>query len=260
MQHIGDLQPLERPYARSTAAPAGRYKASRSRWRFAIGSFEIGFDSASEHVQTESGSAAQPSFGQKLFIMVGMLSICLLVIALVGWLWSARGPTWGGETVSAAIIDRSPPPTQDKDATGDSPSSGQTPTLIPVERPAAFLSAVIEKRAPAPAVAPARRAAVPIAQGEAIAPKAAENPARPVAAPDEAIVQSGNFLLIPSVDRAVGLAMKSGEAQNWTAGPYHGVVVVSEAEPQDGKSCRDGTILLRDGTIKGRTQRFERCL
>ncbi|MCW2389354.1 hypothetical protein M2333_002400 [Sphingobium sp. B11D3B] len=254
MQHIGDLQPLERTYARRTET-VGHYKASRSRWRFAIGSLEIGFDRASEQLHARSGVDARPGLAQKLLIAAGMVSISLLVIALAGWLWSARGPIWGGETVSAAIIDHAPRATESEDAT----PAGQQPTLIPADRPAPFLSAVIEKRATAPAFAPAKQATVPIAQGQAIAPKSDEAPTLPSATPDEAIVQSGNFLLIPAVDRAVGLALKSGDAQNWMAGSYHGIVVVGDAVVQDGKSCRDGTILLRDGTIKGRTQTFQRC-
>jgi len=252
MQHMGDLQPLERPFSQGARAPAGRYSAKRSHWRFAIGSLEIGFDRASEQIQAATERRGS-GLGERLLILFGMLCVTLLVIALVGWLWSARGPVLGGATVSAAIIDRSP-------AHESEPLAGRPGVAVPTERPSAFLSAVIEERAPAPAMAPARRAAVPIAQGEAIAPRPMDMAAGRAPAPDESLVQSGNFMLIPNVERAVGLAMGSGEAQNWAAGQYHGLVVVGEALSRAGKSCREGAILLRDGSAQGRTQSFERCL
>lgn len=259
MQHVGDLQPLERAYQRNNQVPVGRYSAKRSRWRFAIGSLEIGFDRASEKIHAEVGRNG-PGWLQRTLILFGLLCVSLLVIAVAGWLWSARGPIWGGDTVSAAIVERSEP----ADVSGLSPQSSVAPAIgaadeSATERPA-FIRAVIEKRPDAPALAPAPKAAVEIAQGQAFAPRPAQETNAAAITPDEAVVASGNFLLIPPVERAVGIAMQSGEAQNWTAGDYHGVVVVGDAEEKNDKSCRMGTILLRDGTPKGRTQSFERCL
>lgn len=256
MQHIGDLQPFRRPDLFTEQAPVGRYSAKRSRWRFAVGSLEVGFDRASEQLQAEtqqpSRDAQGESFGRRLMIIVGVICTTALTIALAGWLWSSNGPFASGETVSAAIVDMS--------QIAPSNATATPKTIIPTEQPAAFLSAVIEDRKPAPLAAPARRAHAQIAQGGTIAPKPAEESSAATATPDDAIVSSGNYLLIPSVDNAVGLALRSGEPQNWQAGAYHGLVVVGDAVEKDGKSCRDGTVLLRDGSIKGRTQTFERCL
>ena len=261
MRHMGDLQSLGRLDSPGGRAPIGSYSARRSHWRFAIGSLEVGFDRASEriHAETAQPRRAQGGFGQRVMILLGMAFLTLLTIIVAGWLGSSDGPVIGGETVSAAIIDRSAVHRAPADA-GAGPAGMQDRVVIPTERPAAFLSAVIEERAPAPAVPPAARAVTPIAQGEAIAPRPAEEQSTAAVVPDEAVLQSGNFLLIPNVERAVGLAMRSGDAQNWAAGTYHGVVVVGDANPREGKSCREGTILLRDGTTQGRTQSFERCL
>lgn len=260
MQHFGDLQPLGQPDFFVERAPMGRYSARRSRWRFAVGSLEVGFDRASEELHAETARPAAPlparsDFGRRLMILVAGLCAALLAATLAGWMWSSRSAIAGGETLSAAIVERGHAGPENRAATPESER-----IVIPTERPAAFLSAVIEQRAPAPAAAPAPRAAVPIAQGQAIAPRPAAEPGRPSPAPDEAVVASGNFLLIPSVSRAVSLAMASGEAQNWTAGAFHGLVVVGDASPREGKACRQGTVLLRDGSAQGRTQSFERCI
>jgi len=258
MQHIGDLQPFRRPDLFTEQVPVGRYSAKRSRWRFAVGSLEVGFDRASEQLQAEtpqpSRAAQSESLGRRLMLIVGVICTTALTIALAGWLWSSTGPLASGETVSAAIVDMS----QIKPSNAATTFAPQT--TIPTEQPAAFLSAVIEERKPAPLAAPAPRAKAQIAQGVTIAPKPAEEKSAAIASPDDAIVSSGNYLLIPSVDNAVGLALRSGEPQNWQAGTYHGLVVVGDAVEKDGKTCRDGTVLLRDGSIKGRTQTFERCL
>jgi hypothetical protein len=259
MQHIGDLQPLRQPDFLADHAPLGRYSAKRSRWRFAVGSLEVGFDRATEQLHAETPRAAQTrqtsDFGSRLMMLVGVMTTALLTVALVGWLWSTRGIALGGETVSASIVDRG----EAMPAANLAVPTGK-PLVIPTDKPVARLSALIEQRKPAPAVAPAPRAAVAIASGEAIKPKPAADPARTTPAPDEAIVASGNYLLIPGVSRAASLAMTSGEAQNWTAGNYHGIVVVGDAEARDGKRCRQGTVLLRDGSNEGRTQRFDRCI
>ena len=258
MQHIGDLQPFRRPDLFTEQAPVGRYSAKRSRWRFAVGSLEVGFDRASEQLQAETlqptRATQSDSFGRRLMLIVGVTCTTALTIALAGWLWSSNGPLASGETVSAAIVDMS----QIKPSSAASTPANQT--VIPTEQPAAFLSAVIEERKPAPLAAPAPRAKVQIAQGETIAPKPAQESSATTATPDDAIVSSGNYLLIPSVDNAVALALRSGEPQNWQAGAYHGLIVVGDAVEKDGKTCRDGTVLLRDGSVKGRTQTFERCL
>ncbi len=259
MQHIGDLQPFGPPDYLADHAPLGRYSAKRSRWRFAVGSLEVGFDRATEQIQAETPRTAReaprPDFGRRLMVLVGTLTTSALVLATAGWFWSNRGEAiLGGETVSASIIDRGDAIPHDKLA----PTIG-TPIVIPTPQAPARLSALIEQRKPAPAAAPAARATVPIADGQAIRPRAAPEAGKAVPAPDEAIVSSGNFLLIPSVARAVGQAMASGDAQNWVAGDYHGLVVVGDAEARDGKSCRQGTVLLRDGSAQGRTQKFERC-
>ncbi|BAK68491.1 hypothetical protein SLG_38160 [Sphingobium sp. SYK-6] len=254
MQHFGDLQPLGRPDFFAEQAPVGRYSARRSRWRFAVGSLEVGFDRASETIDAETPrqqAGPRLDFAQRLMILVGTISCAALLLALAGWMWSKRGSSiMGGETVSAAIIDR-------EDAAAPA-RPDETPVVIPTKAVPTRLTAVIERQAAAPAVAPTKRASVAIAQGEAIAPKAAA--IGPASAPDEAIVASGNYLLIPSVAHALSTAMASGEAQNWVAGNYHGLVVVGDAELKDSKRCRQGTVLLRDGSLQGRTQRFERCL
>lgn len=258
MQHMGDLQPFGPPDYLADRAPLGSYSAKRSRWRFAVGSLEVGFDRASEQIHADTLKQARPvprtDFGRRLMILVGTLTTAVILVGLGGWLWSERGSLLGGETVSAAIIDRGDAIPQDKLTPG-----AASPTLIPTATPPVRLTAVIEQRKPAPSVAPAPSARVQIAEGMAIQPKPAPETGKAGPSPDEAIVASGNFLLIPSVDRAVGQAMASGEAQNWAAGKYHGLVVVGDADVQDGKSCRQGTVLLRDETTQGRTQKFERC-
>ena len=261
MPHIGDLQPFRPPDYMIDGAPRGHYSARRSRWRLAIGSLELGFDRASERIDTapsrppaatsRSDSGPRPDFGWRLMALVGTLATAALLLAVAGWVWSTRGEgIRGGETVSAAIIDH-----------GDAADPARTspPVIAPAARKPVRLSAMIEQRAPAPAVAPAPRAAVPIAAGQAIRPQPAVAGDKAAPAPDEAIVSSGNFLLIPPIARAVAQAVADGEAQNWVASHYHGVVVVGDAEQRDGKSCRQGTVLLRDGSAQGRTQRFERC-
>jgi len=260
MQHIGDLQPLRQPDFLADHAPLGRYSAKRSRWRFAVGSLEVGFDRASEELQAETPRMAQSAprsdFGQRLLILMGGLSTTVLALAVAGWLWSSRGTLLGGETVSASIIDRS-----EAMPSAHAALAAQTPLVIPTARPpAARLSAVIERHEPAPAMAPAPRAVLPIASGLAIQPKPAADAGNVSPAPDDAIVASGNFLLIPGVSQAVTAAMVSGEAQSWMAGSYHGLVVMGDKQAKDGKTCRQGTVLLRDGSEKGRTQTFERCL
>lgn len=277
MQHSGDLQPFRPPDYMVEHAPHGRYSARRSRWRFAIGSLELGFDRASERIETQTPRPAppapRPDFGWRLMALVGTLVTAALLLAVAGWFWSTHraGGIKGGETVSAAIIERGGPAGTDPLAGASHPSgngaSPAAPTVIPTAASAgaraapepARLSAVIEQRAAAPAVAPAPRAAVPIAAGQAIRPQPAVAGDKAAPAPDEAIVSSGNFLLIPPVARAVAQAVAGGEAQNWVAGHYHGVVVVGDAEQRNGKTCRQGTVLLRDGSAQGRTQRFERC-
>lgn len=257
MQHFGDLQPLGQPDILTDQPPIGSYSARRSRWRFAVGSLEVGFDRASEEIRTEPRAAHAPAtprldFGTRLMILLGMLGSMALVVGGAGWLWSSRAALASGESVSASIVER-----EAGFAKGPLTPAG-APTVIPTKRPPSRLSAVIEQRTPAPAAAPAPRASLPIAQGAAIAPREAEeNGFTPT--PDEAIVSSGNFLLIPSVASAVAQAMADGEAQNWVAGRYHGVVVVGPGDVRDGKTCRQGTVLLRDGTTQGHTQRFERC-
>jgi hypothetical protein len=259
MQHMGDLQPLGQPDFLSGSAPLGRYSARRSRWRFAVGSLEVGFDRASESIEAETPRAAQAAphsgFGRRLMILVGTATTVLLTIALAGLAWSSRGRFIAGETLSAAIVDRGEAMPQNAAV-----APGGKPILIPTAKPEnRRLVALIEQGRTAPAAAPAPRAAVQIANGRAIAPRPAIASSLAKASPDEAIVSSGNYLLIPAVSRAVGQAMASGEAQNWNAGDYHGLVVVGDAEPRDGKVCRQGTVLLRDGSTQGRTQKFERC-
>jgi len=258
MQHFGDLQPLGQPDIFADQVPIGRYSARRSRWRFAVGSLEVGFDRASEEIRAERQAAPPPpprlDFGARLMILIGILGSVALVIGGAGWLWSSRAALASGESVSASIIEREAAFTK-----GPVTPSAGAPTVIPTKRPPTRLSAVIAQRAPAPAAAPAPRASLPIAEGEAIAPRPPREETRLAAPPDEAIVSSGNFLLIPSVADAVAQAMTDGEAQTWIAGRYHGLVVVSPGEVKDGKTCRQGTVLLRDGTNQGRTQRFERC-
>ncbi|MBT2186297.1 hypothetical protein [Sphingobium nicotianae] len=260
MRHLGDLQPLGQPDIFADHPTLGRYSAKRSRWRFAVGSLEVGFDRASESLHAETPRPVQAAprggdFGRRLMTLVGVLSTVILTVALAGWLWTSRGVMLGGETVKASIIDR-----------GDAIPSAQrapgvtTATVIPTPHPTARLTALIEQRRPAPAVAPSPRAVVPIASGGVVKAQAADDSDKAAPSPDEAIVASGNYLLIPSVSRAVTQAMSSGEAQNWTAGVYHGLVVVGDVEPRDGKSCRQGTILLRDGSQQGRTQKFDRCV
>lgn len=260
MQHIGDLEPLGQPDFFADHAPLGRYSAKRSRWRFAVGSLQVGFDRASEQIQAERGRSGQQAtrradFGQRLMILVGTLSTIILSIAAAGWLWSSRGAILGGsERVETPIVDRGAAAPHERNA------ARPAQTVIPTPPPKARLTAMIERGDTAPAVAPAPRAKVPIAEGKAIEPRPAAENALANRAPDQGIVASGNFLLIPAVGFAVAQAMTSGEAQNWEAGTYHGLVVVGDPDRRDGKSCRQGTVLLRDGSNQGRTQRFERCV
>ena len=259
MQHFGDLQPLGQPDILTDHAPIGSYSARRSRWRFAVGSLEVGFDRATEEVRAERRSAAAPpprlDFGARLMMLVGILGSVALIVAGAGWAWSSRASALAsGESVSASIVEH-----ESAFARGPATASSGAPTVIPTGRPPSRLSAVIAQRAPAPAVAATPRASLQIAEGETIAPRPASDDTRLAPTPDDAIVSSGNFLLIPSVASAVARAMADGEAQNWIAGRYHGVVVVGPGEVDGGKTCRQGTVLLRDGTTQGRTQRFDRC-
>lgn len=119
--------------------------------------------------------------------------------------------------------------------------------------------------APAPAEpvaarpAPAARIATPAPRVEpafAEPPRAKEPPAK--AMPD-ATALSGSLERNPAVARAISRAMTSGEVQDWSSGPLSGVVVVGEAYEADGRVCREGSILARDGGPTGRTESFERC-
>lgn len=277
MPHGGDLQPIRPPDYMNVRASQGRYSARRSGWRFAIGSLELAFDRASERIEMAPPRPAQPhpaqphpapphfvrpDLGWRLMALIGTLATAALVLAGTGWFWASRGAGMrGGQTLSAAIIQHDDiPPDRAGHGGADAagvPSSARA-TAAAASKPV-HLSAVIEQGKAAPAMAPSPRAAVPIAAGQAIQPQAPAQSDRAAPPPDEAIVSSGNFLLIPPVARAVSQAVANGEAKNWVAGPYHGVVVVGDVELRDGKRCRQGTVLLRDGSAQGRTQRFERC-
>lgn len=111
-----------------------------------------------------------------------------------------------------------------------------------------------------PAPAPVARIAAPAPRAEPsfAEPPRAKEPAAAKAMPDAGAL-SGSLERNPAVARAISRAMTSGEVQDWSSGPLSGVVVVGEAYDADGRVCREGSILARDGGPTGRTESFERC-
>lgn len=257
MQHFGDLQPLGQQDIITGQAPLGRrYVASRSRWRFAMGRVEIGFHREHEEISAESRpvraritadqiaarrEADGRGIGERFMLLLGVATALVLVTGATGYVWTMQsGATVGRGEVSIAIRDLTSAGSTSPASAGDSASF-----IIPEHRKPQSVHAVI-KRADDPAAAPAE-----LAGPVAFAAIPMEAPP-----PSAAIIRSGDFASIPQVAGAMEAAIASGDAQNWTAGSYHGVVVVGEA---DADKCRDGTILLRDGSRQGRTQAFHRC-
>lgn len=252
MQHFGDLEPLGRQDIFTRASAQGRYSASRSRWRFAVGRMEIGFHRERESLAAESRpvharitpdqlpapQAPARGFGERFMTLLGVATALVLITGATGLFWGMRsGAAIGRGEVSTAIRDVTPD-------VPDAAAAGKAPFVIPARktaRDAPALRAVIEQARPGPAAAPAATLAAPIAEA---------------GIPGEQVLRSGNFAAIPQVASAISAAMVNGDAQNWSAGPYHGVVVMGEA---DARKCREGTVLLRDGSDQGRTQPIRRC-
>ena len=260
MRQFGDLEASDDIKSfDERAAHHGRYIATRSRWRFAVGSLEIGFARERERMLAERSAPrpqitvaqlaapmAAPSLGERVFTGVGVLTALILVVGVSGWFWSMRsGAAVGRDGVSTAIVDiEVPEPMATEDGARRSFARPARP------RPAS-ISAAIERAPAGPAASPAARVAMPIADGEMVS-----GASKSQAVPNLAIIRSGNFAAIPNVAQAMTDAIASGDVQSWVAGSYHGVVVVGDA---NAAGCRKGTVLLRDGTPQGKTQIFERC-
>lgn len=257
MQHFGDLQPLGQQDIITGQAPQGRrYVASRSRWRFAMGRVEIGFHREHEEISAESRPlharvaadqiAARREtegrgIGERFMLLLGVATALVLVTGATGYVWTMQsGATVGRGEVSIAIRDLTSGGATSSASAGDSASF-----VIPEYRKPQSVHAVIE------------RAADPAASAELASPVAFAAIPMEAPSPSAAVIRSGDFASIPQVASAMDAAIASGDPQNWTAGSYHGVVVVGEA---DADTCRDGTILLRDGSRQGRTQAFHRCV
>ncbi len=258
MQHFGDLQPLGQQDILTRSSAQRHYSASRSRWRFAVGRMEIGFDSERESVAAESRpvharitpdqlpapqAAASRGFGERFMTLLGIATALVLITGATGLFWGMR---------SGATIGRGELTTAIRDVTAEMPArttaeGGTAPFVIPARkavRDAPALRAVIEDVKPALVTAPAVTVAAPIAE------------AGTANIPGEQVLRSGNFSAIPQVASAISAAMSNGDTQSWSAGPYHGVVVMGEP---DANKCREGTVLLRDGSEQGRTQPIRRC-
>lgn len=257
MQHFGDLQPLGQQDIVTDQVPhRRRYTVSRSRWRFAMGRVEIGFHREHEEISADNRPVharitpdqlpgrriAERPVGERFMMVLGTATALLLVTGVTGLIWTMRsGATVGRGEISTAIHDITPPPSVSATA-GD-----RAPFVIPARHRPRDLHAVIEQAKPGPTSASADALPSPIA----FAAMAMEAPP-----PSSALIRSGNFAAIPQVASAMDAAMAEGDAQNWSAGGYHGIVVVGNAGAD---TCRDGTILLRDGSRDGRTQTFRRC-
>lgn len=254
MQHFGDLQPLgQQDILTGQVTQGRRYTASRSRWRFAIGRVEIGFHREHEEISASSRPVharitpdqlpPPRAVSERFMIVLGVATALILITGATGLVWTMRsGAAVGRGEISTAIRDLTP-----DSAASASPAGDRVPFVIPARSKPQPLQAVIEQRGAGPAVSPAETVTSPIAFA-----------AMPMEAPppSAALIRSGNFAAIPQVASAIAAAMAQGEAQNWSAGGYHGIVVVGDAGAD---TCRDGTILLRDGSREGRTQTFRRC-
>lgn len=260
MRHFGDLQPLGQQTIFGDSSPSGRYNASRSRWRIAVGGIEIGFHREHEEIMAESRPAhaqitpdqlpapraAERGMGERFMTILGVATALLLVTGTSGLIWKMQsGATVGRGEVSIGIRDVTPAFAPASTARGE-----KAPYVIPAKPKRQELLAVIEQAKAGPAAAPAAAVSSAITQ----ATNADALAANAKAVSDA--IRSGNFSAVPEVAGAIGAAMASGEAQNWTSGSYHGVVVVGDANAE---KCREGTVLLRDGSQQGRTQAFRRC-
>lgn len=67
---------------------------------------------------------------------------------------------------------------------------------------------------------------------------------------------------LPAVSRALRVALRLGEVQDWSAGDgREGLVVVApKAASLDGRTCRDATVLIRNGGFEGQTRAGRFCI
>lgn len=282
-----DLQAFEPGANRPDHTPLASYRFKRSRWRFHIGSLELGLERHSERLTARSlNGAGTPGWGARLLLALGAGASLLLVLALTGWLWTVRSDAReqaSRATLSANIIDRSANQASGGDA-------GPSASVQSAAAPARAMPSVKPEHKPESRPAH-RQPATAVSSAKAVRPKASAQvaaglgTAAPTLAVDDAAlhhdggftsvaaidtppasappppanVRSGDYLAIPAVAGALRRALASGEAQNWRAGAYYGVVVVGDPQANDGKSCRAGTVLLRDGSGESHTQSFKRC-
>jgi hypothetical protein len=79
-----------------------------------------------------------------------------------------------------------------------------------------------------------------------------------------ALTEAGavGFEDVPAVGRALRVALRLGEVQDWSAedGREGLVVVAPKAEALDGRTCRETTILIRNGGFEGQTRTGRFCI
>lgn len=98
----------------------------------------------------------------------------------------------------------------------------------------------------------------PISKHEASPPPLAEVKQTPASTQVGAV----GFEDLPAVGRALRVALRLGEVQDWSAedGREGLVVVAPQAEALDGRTCRDTTILIRNGGFEGQTRTGRFCI
>lgn len=110
---------------------------------------------------------------------------------------------------------------------------------------------------------PASQAA-PIVRQQAISKRKVSTrpPTQVEEAPVSVKAEAVGFEDLPAIGRALRIALRLGEVQDWSAddGREGLVVVAPTAVSLDGRICRDTTILIRDGSFEGQTRTGRFCI